>query len=159
MADFCSKQESDVQSLQNCSNLAGGSSSRCGRSPAKGTWALLCDGSEGPAQPRCQAEMCHVPAVRWSWRKRHCLSRERLLSSLCGCCASVRAGNGSPFNTLMLLLMPSLSLSQNRWLAMGQRIPQWDGHIWKGEAGLVELVEESCVVPTSWSCGKSDKLH
>lgn len=97
-------------------------------------------------QPRCQAEMCHVPAECWSCRKGHCLSREQLLSSLCGCRASVRAGNGSPFNMLTLLLMPSLSPSQNRWLTMGQR----DGHIWKGGAGLAELVEESCNFLELW---------
>lgn len=41
----------------------------------------------------------------------------------------------------------------------GAEDPQQDSHIWKGGAGLVELVEESCMVPTSRSCGKSDKLH
>lgn len=119
-ADFCSKQESGLQSLQNCSNLARGSSSHCGRSPAEGAGALLCDGSEGWAQPWCQAGMCRVPAGRWSWTRGH--SRERLPSSPRGCCASVRAGKGSPFNVLVWLLVLSRSLSQNRWLVMGQSI-------------------------------------
>lgn len=149
MADFCSKRESDLQSLQNCSSLARGSSSRCSRSPAGG---LPCDGIEGPAQPRCQAEMCHVPAVRWSPRKGHCLSREWLFNSLCGCCASVRAGNRSPFNMLTLLLMLSFP---EQTVAMGQRMPSRMGT--SGKEGL-DWPNWWRKVLTSWSCGKSDKF-
>ena len=89
----------------------------------------------------CQAETCHVPAVCWSWRTGRCLGRERLLTSLCGCCASVRAGKGSPFNMSMLLLVPSLRPAQNRGLATGQRIPSGMVTSGKERLDLLELWE------------------
>lgn len=105
------------------------SSSPCDGRPAEGLRALPCDGSKGLVQLRCQAQMCHVPAVRWSWKKGQRLSREQLL---------LPAGNGSAFHTPTLLLMPSPSPSQNKWPAMGQRILSGD-RVWKGGAELAAL--------------------
>lgn len=99
-----------------------------------------------------------VPCASWVLElEKGTLSREQLPSSPCGCCASVRAGKGSPFNVLVRLLAPSRSLSQ-KMACDGAEHLQWDSH-WQGGTALVELMGGSCMVPTSWSCGKSGKLH
>lgn len=127
MANFCSKRESVLQSLQNCSNLAR-QLIALRPAPSRGSvgfsvrqeqraGAAAVPGTDVP----CAS--CALALEKGATSEQRAAPRQLL-----------PAGNSSAFHTLTLLLMPSPSPSQNKWPAVGQRIPS--GTVMSGKEGL-----------------------